>query len=64
MGWATMTLPPPRWLTPLAHALDVTPQHLTLAWNRVCIRNAAEVLSVWHLRQQLTRRKRAKNHRG
>jgi hypothetical protein len=35
-----------------------------LAWNRVCLRNAAEVLSVWHIRQQLTRRKRAKNWRG
>ncbi len=37
---------------------------LALEWRRLCYQEAAEMLSVRHIRQQLTRRKRAKNRRA
>lgn len=39
------------------------PERVTLEWRRACYREAREIVSVWHIRQQLTRRKRAREWR-
>lgn len=60
---------PPRDWQPLAtvslaQALDVSPGRLTLEWRKACRLRAVEEPSMPHLRQQLRRRKRARNWRG
>ena len=61
--WATITLPPPGWLAPLAQALDVQPTRLMLAFHRCCLKDEADRMPE-RIYRQLTRRKRAKNWRG